>query len=123
MYNEKVIEHFTNPRNVGEIENPDGTGMITSESCGDMMKLTIKIEDGRIVDAKFKTFGCGAAIASSSAATEMIKGMTLEEAEKFTNKRVLEELGGLPDVKIHCSMLAEDALHAALKDYREHHQK
>ena len=117
MYNETVIDHFTNPRNVGEIDNPDGVGLVTSDSCGDMMKLTLKIEDGVITDAKFKTFGCGAAIASSSMATELIKGMTVEEAKAFTNARVLDALGGLPDVKVHCSMLAEDALAMALQDY------
>lgn len=121
MYNQTVIDHFTNPRNVGEIENADGMGMITSESCGDMMKMTIQVQDGKITDVKFKTFGCGAAIASSSVATELIKGMTLEQAEHFTNKMVLEKLGGLPDVKIHCSMLAEEALQAALADYRAKH--
>lgn len=118
MYNEVVIDHFTNPRNVGEMPNPDGEGMVTSDSCGDMMKMSIKVTDGRISDVKFQTFGCGAAIASSSAATELIIGMTLEEAEQFTNRMVLDKLGGLPDAKIHCSMLAEDALKLALADYR-----
>ena len=119
MYNDKVIEHFSNPRNVGEIENADGVGLVGSEACGDIMKLFIKVEDGVIVDAKFKTFGCGAAIASSSVATEMIKGKTVEEALKLTNKQVIEELGGLPPVKIHCSVLAEEALKSALEDYQK----
>lgn len=122
MYNDKVIEHFSNPRNVGEIENADGVGLVGSEACGDIMKLFIKVENGIIVDAKFKTFGCGAAIASSSVATEMIKGKTVEEALKLTNKQVIEELGGLPPVKIHCSVLAEEAIHTALLDYQKKHE-
>ena len=117
LYSEKVIEHFSNPKNVGEIEDASGVGMVGSEACGDIMKLFIKVEDGVITDARFKTFGCGAAIASSSVATEMIKGKTVEEALKLTNKQVIEELGGLPPVKIHCSVLAEEALRAALEDY------
>lgn len=117
LYSEKVIEHFSNPQNVGEIEDASGVGLVGSEACGDIMKLFIKVEDGVITDAKFKTFGCGAAIASSSVATEMIKGKTVEEALKLTNKQVIEELGGLPPVKIHCSVLAEEALKAALEDY------
>jgi nitrogen fixation protein NifU and related proteins len=119
MYNEKVIETFSNPKNVGEIEDASGVGLVGSEACGDIMKLFIKVENGIIVDAKFKTFGCGAAIASSSVATEMIKGKTVEEALKITNKQVIEELGGLPPVKIHCSVLAEEALRAALEDYQK----
>lgn len=119
MYNDKVIEHFSNPRNVGEIEDASGVGMVGSEACGDIMKLFIKVEDNVIVDAKFKTFGCGAAIASSSVATEMIKGKTVDEALALTNKQVIEELGGLPPVKIHCSVLAEEALKAALEDYKK----
>ena len=119
MYNDKVIEHFSNPRNVGEIENADGVGMVGSEACGDIMKLFIKVENNVIVDAKFKTFGCGAAIASSSVATEMIIGKTVEEAMQLTNKQVIEELGGLPPVKIHCSVLAEEALKTALEDYKK----
>jgi nitrogen fixation protein NifU and related proteins len=119
MYNDKVIEHFSNPRNVGEIEDASGVGMVGSEACGDIMKLFIKVENGVITDAKFKTFGCGAAIASSSVATEMIKGKTVDEALALTNKQVIEELGGLPPVKIHCSVLAEEALHAALEDYKK----
>ena len=122
MYNDKVIEHFSNPRNVGEIENADGVGLVGSEACGDIMKLFVKVENGVIVDAKFKTFGCGAAIASSSVATEMIKGKTVEEALKLTNKQVIEELGGLPPVKIHCSVLAEEAIHQALLDYQKKHE-
>jgi nitrogen fixation NifU-like protein len=117
LYSEKVIDHFSNPRNVGEIEDASGVGMVGSEACGDIMKLYIKVEDGVITDARFKTFGCGAAIASSSVATEMIKGKTVEEALKLTNKQVIEELGGLPPVKIHCSVLAEEALKTALEDY------
>jgi nitrogen fixation NifU-like protein len=119
MYNDKVIEQFSNPRNVGEIEDASGVGLVGSEACGDIMKLFIKVENGVIVDAKFKTFGCGAAIASSSVATEMIKGKTVDEALKITNKQVIEELGGLPPVKIHCSVLAEEALKAALEDYKK----
>lgn len=119
MYNDKVIEYFSNPRNVGEIEDASGVGLVGSEACGDIMKLFIKVENGVIVDAKFKTFGCGAAIASSSVATEMIKGKTVDEALAITNKQVIEELGGLPPVKIHCSVLAEEALRAALEDYKK----
>lgn len=119
MYNDKVIEHFSNPRNVGEIEDASGVGLVGSEACGDIMKLFIKVENGVITDAKFKTFGCGAAIASSSVATEMIKGKTVDEALELTNKQVIEELGGLPPVKIHCSVLAEEALKAALEDYKK----
>jgi nitrogen fixation protein NifU and related proteins len=119
MYNDKVIETFSNPKNVGEIPDASGVGLVGSEACGDIMKLFIKVENGIIVDAKFKTFGCGAAIASSSVATEMIKGKTVDEALKITNKQVIEELGGLPPVKIHCSVLAEEALHAALEDYKK----
>lgn len=119
MYSPKVIELFENPRNVGTIEDADGVGIVGAPACGDVMKLTIKVENDRIVDAKFKTFGCGAAIATSSMVTELIKGATIEEAEKITNKVVTEALGGLPPVKIHCSVLAEDALKAALTDYRK----
>ncbi len=117
MYTKQVEEHFTNPRNVGEVENADGVGQVGSAACGDIMRVSIKVEDGRIADARFKTFGCGAAIASSSVATEMIKGMTLEEALQVTNKAVIEKLGGLPAPKIHCSVLAEEAIHAAIQDY------
>ncbi|QQY80558.1 nitrogen fixation NifU-like protein [Keratinibaculum paraultunense] len=117
MYSEKVMEHFRNPRNVGEIEDADGVGVVGNPKCGDIMKMYLKIEDGIIVDAKFKTFGCGSAIASSSMATEMIKGKTIEEAMKVTNKAVAEALDGLPPIKMHCSVLAEQAIKAALLDY------
>ena len=112
-----------NPRNVGEIENADGVGEVGNAKCGDIMKIFIKVEDERIVDVKFKTFGCGAAIASSSVATEMIKGKTIDEALAITNKMVIEALGGLPDVKIHCSVLAEEALRSAIEDYRKNHMQ
>ena len=118
MYNEKVMDVFKNPKNVGEIENPDGTGMVGNASCGDIMQITLRIVDDIIVDAKFKTFGCAAAIATSSTATEMVKGMSVEDALKLTNKRVVEALGGLPAQKIHCSVLAEEALKKAIEDYR-----
>lgn len=118
MYNEKVMDVFQNPKNVGEIENPDGKGTVGNEVCGDIMQITLRIKDDVIEDAKFKTFGCAAAIATSSTATEMIKGMTLEEALKVTNKSVIEKLGGLPPQKIHCSVLAEEAIKAAIEDYR-----
>jgi nitrogen fixation NifU-like protein len=111
------MDHFRNPRNMGEIENPDGVGQVGNPKCGDIMRMTIRVEDGRIADVKFKTFGCGAAIASSSMATEMIIGKTLEEAREFTNKQLIEKLGGLPAPKIHCSILAEQALKEALDDY------
>ncbi|MCT4661963.1 MAG: Fe-S cluster assembly scaffold protein NifU [Tissierellales bacterium] len=117
MYSKKVMEHFQNPRNVGEIENADGIGEVGNAQCGDIMKMFIKVEDNIIVDVKFKTFGCGSAIATSSMATEMVKGKTIEEALKLTNKAVAEALDGLPPVKMHCSVLAEDALKAALYDY------
>jgi len=116
-YSSKVMEHFANPRNVGEIENADGVGDVGNPVCGDIMRMTIRVVDGVIVDAKFKTFGCGAAIATSSMATELIKGKTIEEALKVTNKAVAEALGGLPPIKMHCSMLAEEALQAAIDDY------
>ncbi len=117
MYNEKVIEAFKNPKNVGEIENPDGIGTVGNASCGDIMQITLKIENDIIVDAKFKTFGCTAAIATSSTATEMVKGMTIEEALKVTNSKVVEALGGLPAQKLHCSVLAEEAIKKAIEDY------
>lgn len=117
MYNEKVMEHFTNPRNVGEIPDADGMGEVGNAKCGDIMRMYLKIEDNRIVDVKFKTFGCGSAIASSSVATELIKGRTIKEALTLTNQEVITALGGLPTVKIHCSVLAEQAIKAALLDY------
>ncbi len=118
MYNEKVMEAFKNPQNVGEIENYDGLGKVGNASCGDIMQITLKIENDVIVDAKFKTFGCAAAIATSSTATKMVIGMTIEEALKLTNKKVVEELEGLPPQKIHCSVLAEEAIKAAIEDYQ-----
>ena len=119
QYSEKVMDHFANPRNVGEIEDADGVGLVGNPVCGDVMKMYIKVNDGIITDVKFKTFGCGAAIATSSMATELIKGKTIEEALKLTNQTVTEALGGLPKVKMHCSVLAEQALKNALKDYYE----
>ena len=116
-YSEKVMDHFMNPRNVGEIENADGVGKVGNPACGDIMQMFIKIENNVIVDAKFKTFGCGAAIASSSMATELIKGKNIKDALKITNEEVSKELGGLPKVKRHCSVLAEQALQSALDDY------
>ena len=118
MYNDKVMEIFKNPKNVGEIENPDGIGTVGNATCGDIMQITLKIENDVIVDAKFKTFGCAAAIVTSSTATEMVKGMTVDEALKVTNKIVIEKLGGLPAQKIHCSVLAEEAIKKAIEDYR-----
>lgn len=119
MYTEKVMEHFTNPRNVGEIENADGVGEVGNMKCGDIMRIYLKVNDeGVIEDIKFRTFGCGAAIATSSVVTEMVKGKTIEEALKITNAQVAEELGGLPPNKMHCSNLAADALHKAIEDYR-----
>ena len=117
LYSEKVMDHFANPRNVGEIENPSGTGQVGNAKCGDIMKVTLLIEDGIVKDAKFKTFGCGAAVATSSISTELIKNKKVEEAVKITNKMVIEALDGLPSSKVHCSCLAEEALHAALWDY------
>ena len=116
-YSPLVMEHFTNPRNVGEIENADGVGEVGNAKCGDIMKIYLKIEDGIITDVKFKTFGCASAIATSSIATELIKGKPVSEALELTNKAVVEALGGLPAVKIHCSVLAEEAVKAAVKDY------
>jgi nitrogen fixation NifU-like protein len=121
MYSEKVMDHFKNPRNVGEIENPDGVGEVGNPVCGDIMKIFIKVENNVIKDAKFKTFGCGAAIASSSMSTELIKGKTLEEAWAITNKAVAEALEGLPPIKMHCSVLAEEGIHKAINDYRTKH--
>jgi nitrogen fixation NifU-like protein len=117
MYSEKVMEHFKNPRNVGSMENADGVGQVGNPVCGDIMRMEIKVENGRVVDAKFKTFGCGAAIATSSMVTELVKGKTLEEALAISNKAVAEALDGLPPVKMHCSNLAADALHKAIQDY------
>ncbi len=117
MYSEKVMDHFNNPRNVGVMENPDGVGTVGNPVCGDVMKLYIKVKDERIVDAKFQTFGCGAAIATSSMVTEIVKGKTIKEALKISNKTVAEALDGLPPVKMHCSVLAEEALKAAINDY------
>ena len=116
-YSTKVMEHFKNPRNVGEMENPDGIGHVGNPVCGDIMEMYIKVKDNIITDVKFKTFGCGAAIATSSMATELIKGKSLEEALTLTNKAVAEALGGLPPVKMHCSVLAEEAVKAAIDDY------
>jgi len=123
MYNEKVMKAFAEPKNVGEIENPDGIGTVGNASCGDIMQISLRIEDEVIKDAKFKTFGCAAAIATSSTATEMIKGMTIEEALKLTNKQVVEELEGLPPQKLHCSVLAEEAIKKAIDDYRSKQTK
>ena len=117
LYSEKVMEHFKNPRNVGEMENPDGVGHVGNPVCGDIMELYIKVNDGIIVDAKFKTFGCGAAIATSSMVTEMVKGNSIEEALKISNRTVADALDGLPPVKMHCSALAEEALKSAIEDY------
>ncbi len=117
LYSEKVMDHFTNPRNVGEIPDANGVGEVGNAKCGDIMKMYLKIENGVIEDVKFKTFGCGAAIATSSMATEMIKGKTVEDALKLTNSAVVEALEGLPPVKIHCSVLAEQAIKTALADY------
>ena len=117
MYNDKVIEHYSNPRNVGAIEDASGIGEVGNPVCGDIMKMYLKIENNIIVDVKFKTFGCGAAIATSSISTEKIKGKTIEEALKLSNKDVVNELGGLPPVKLHCSVLAEEAIRNAIADY------
>ena len=124
MYSEKVMDHFMNPRNVGEIENASGVGEVGNAKCGDIMKIYIKVDDNDVItDVKFKTFGCGAAIATSSRATEMVMGKTVDEALQITNEMVTESLGGLPPVKLHCSVLAEEALHAAIVDYRKNHPK
>lgn len=118
MYSEKVMEHFTNPRNVGEIENASGVGTVGNAKCGDIMRMYLDInEEGIIQEVKFKTFGCGAAVATSSMATELVKGKSVQEALQITNKAVMEALDGLPPVKVHCSLLAEEAIHAALWDY------
>ncbi len=117
LYSEKVMDHFTNPRNVGKLDDADGIGEVGNAKCGDIMKIYLKIRDGIIVDVKFNTFGCGSAIASSSMATELIKGKPLSEALELTNKAVAEALDGLPAYKMHCSVLAEEAIRAAIKDY------
>ena len=121
LYSEKVMDHFRNPRNVGEIENADGVGQVGNAKCGDIMRITLKIDDGVVTDAKFTTFGCGSAIATSSMATEMIKGKPLEEALELSNQAVVEALDGLPTHKIHCSVLAEEAVNAVVKDYYDKH--
>ena len=122
MYTEKVLDHFEHPRNVGEIEGANGVGMVGNAKCGDIMQMFIKVNDDNIIeDVGFKTFGCGAAVATSSMATEMVKGKTIEEAMQVTNKAVMEALDGLPPVKVHCSLLAEEAIHAALWDYAQKH--
>jgi nitrogen fixation protein NifU and related proteins len=121
MYSETVMEHFKNPRNVGEIEDADGVGEVGNPVCGDIMKIFLKVENNIVVDAKFKTFGCGAAIASSSMATELVRGKTLEEAWQLSNKAVAEALDGLPPIKMHCSVLAEEGIHKAINDYRVKH--
>ena len=123
MYSDKVMDHFEHPRNVGEIENASGVGTVGNAKCGDIMRIYLDIDDAThmIRDCKFKTFGCGAAVATSSMATEMVKGKTIEEAMQVTNKAVMEALDGFPPVKVHCSLLAEEAIHAALWDYAEKH--
>jgi nitrogen fixation protein NifU and related proteins len=121
MYSEKVMDHFTNPRNVGEITDASGVGEVGNAHCGDIMRIYLNIEDNIIKDVKFKTFGCGAAVATSSMVTEMVKGKTIEDALQITNKAVAEALDGLPPAKMHCSNLAADALHAAIKNYKEQH--
>ena len=118
-YTEQVMDHFMNPRNMGEMEDASGVGTVGNAKCGDIMRIYIKVENDVITDVSFKTFGCGAAIATSSKATELVKGKTIDEALQITNKAVMESLGGLPPVKVHCSVLAEEALHAAIKDYRD----
>ena len=123
MYNDKVKEAFANPKTVGFIEDADGVGKVGNAACGDIMEISLKIKDDRIVDAKFRTFGCAAAIATSSTATEMVKGMTIDEALNLTNARVVEELEGLPPQKIHCSVLAEEAIKEAIEDYKKKNGK
>lgn len=122
MYTEKVMDHFKNPRNMGEIEDASGVGTVGNAKCGDIMRVFLKIEGDVIEDVKFKTFGCGAAVATSSMATELVKGKTIQEAMQVTNKAVMEALDGLPPVKVHCSLLAEEAIHAALWDYAKKHE-
>lgn len=123
MYTEKVMDHFTNPRNVGEIDNADGIGEVGNAKCGDIMRIYLDIEGDIIKDVKFKTFGCGAAVATSSMVTEMVKGKTIDEALEISNAAVAEALGGLPPAKMHCSNLAADALHEAIKNYHDKQQK
>ncbi|HBP63937.1 MAG TPA: Fe-S cluster assembly scaffold protein NifU [Desulfosporosinus sp.] len=123
MYSEKVMDHFTNPRNVGEIENPDGVGEVGNAKCGDIMRIYLDIKGDIIEDVKFKTFGCGAAVATSSMVTEMVKGKTIEEALVISNAAVAEALGGLPPAKMHCSNLAADALHSAIQNYKDKQKK
>ena len=118
-YTQKVMDHYENPRNVGVVDDADGEGVVGNPACGDVMKLTIRVKDDKIIDAKFKTFGCGAAIATSSMVTELVKGKSLDEALQISNRAVAESLGGLPKIKMHCSVLAEDALKAAIDDYRK----
>lgn len=118
MYNQKVLDVFANPHNVGVIENPDGEGVVGNPTCGDIMKITLRIENDKITDAKFQTFGCTAAVATSSTATDMVIGKTIDEALKITNAKVVEELEGLPPQKIHCSVLAEEAIKKAIEDYK-----
>ena len=122
-YTEQVMDHFMNPRNMGEMEDASGVGTVGNAKCGDIMRIYIKVEGDVITDVKFKTFGCGAAIATSSKATELVKGKTIDEALQITNKMVMESLGGLPPVKVHCSVLAEEALHAAIQDYKDRLEK
>ncbi len=118
MYNEKVLAHFQDPHNVGQMDNPDGFAEVGSSECGDTMAMYIRVKDGRIDDIKYRTYGCCAAIASSSIATDMVKGRTVDEADAITKAAIVEELGGLPDKKVHCSLMVEDAIHAAIADYR-----
>ncbi|NLW21494.1 MAG: Fe-S cluster assembly scaffold protein NifU [Clostridiales bacterium] len=122
MYSDKVMDHFENPRNVGTLEDANGVGQVGNAKCGDIMKMFIKVENNVITDVRFRTFGCGAAIATSSMATEMVLGKTLDEALKLSNKAVTEALDGLPPSKMHCSVLAEEAIHAAIEDYQKNHQ-
>lgn len=121
LYSDIVMDHFMHPRNVGEIENPDGVGQVGNAKCGDIMKMYLKIRDNVIQDVKFETFGCGSAIASSSMATEMIKGKTIDQALAVTNRQVVDALGGLPAHKLHCSVLAEESIKSAIKDYYDRH--
>lgn len=123
MYSDKVMDHFQNPRNMGEIQQASGVGTVGNAKCGDIMRIYLDVDDHQVIqDVKFKTFGCGAAIATSSMATELVKGKTIQEAMQVTNKAVMEALDGLPPVKVHCSLLAEEAIHAALWDYAQKHQ-